>query len=54
MTCRRNTLMIRIAADKDCNLIDAAANLKMNRFISYYLFIKRILSSALSAFHLDI
>ncbi len=46
--------MIRIAVNKDCNLIDAAANLKMSRFINYYLFIKKTLSSALSVFCLDI
>jgi len=46
--------MIRIAVSKDYNLINAAANLKINRFISYCLFIKRTLSSVLSVFHLDV
>ncbi len=46
--------MIRIAINKDCNLIDAAANLKISKFINYYLFIKKTLSSVLSVFHLNI
>ncbi len=54
MTCRRDTLMIRIAADRSCNLIDVVTDLKMSRFINYCLFIKKTLSSVLSAFYLDI
>jgi len=46
--------MIRIAMNKDCNLIDAVADLKTSRFISYYLFIKKTLSSVLSVFCLDV
>ena len=46
--------MIRIIMNRDCDLIDAAANLKMNKFINYYLYIKKTLSSVLSVFHLDI
>ncbi len=46
--------MIRIAASRDCNLIDIAANLKISRFISYYLSIKKTLSSVLSVFCLDV
>jgi len=46
--------MIRIAVSRDCNLIDAIIDLKMSRFISYYLFIKRTLSSVLSVFCLDV
>ncbi len=46
--------MIRIAVNKDCNLIDVIVNLKINRFINCYLFIKKTLSSVLSAFYLDI
>ncbi len=45
--------MIRIAANKDCNLIDAVTDLETSRFISHCLFIKKTLSSALSAFCLD-
>ncbi len=54
MTCRRDMLMIRIVISKDYNLIDVAADLKINRFINYYLFIKKTLSSVLSVFCLDI
>jgi len=46
--------MIRIIIDRNCDLIDAAANLEMSRFINYYLFIKKTSNSALSAFYLDI
>jgi len=46
--------MIRIAADRDCNLIDAVTDLKISKFISHYLFIKRTLSSVLSVFCLDV
>ncbi len=46
--------MIRIVISKDCNLIDAVTDLKMSRFINYYLFIKKTLSSALSVFHLNV
>jgi len=46
--------MIRIAINKDYNLIDVAANLKTNKFINYCLFIKKTLSSVLSAFCLDV
>jgi len=46
--------MIKIIMNKDYNLIDAAANLKTSRFINYYLFIKKTLSSVLSVFCLDI
>ncbi len=46
--------MIRIAADRSCNLIDVVTDLKMSRFINYCLFIKKTLSSVLSAFYLDI
>ncbi len=53
MTCRKDTSMIRIAVNKDCDLIDAVVNLEMSRFISHYLFIKKTLSSVLSVFHLD-
>ncbi len=53
MTCRRDTLMIRIAVSRDCNLIDAVTDLETSRFISYYLFIKKTLSSVLSVFCLD-
>ncbi len=44
--------MIRIVMSKDCNLI--VINLKMNKFINHYLFIKKTSSSALSVFCLDI
>ncbi len=54
MTCRRDTSVIRIAVNKDCNLIDVVTNLKISRFINHYLFIKRTLSSVLSVFHLDV
>jgi len=53
MTCRKDTSMIMIAVNKDCNLIDVVTDLKMNKFINHYLFIKKILSSALSVFCLD-
>jgi len=46
--------VIRIAVNKDYNLIDTAANLKTSRFINYYLFIKKTSSSVLSAFCLDV
>ncbi len=46
--------MIRIAADRDCNLIDAVTDLKISKFISHCLFIKRTLSSVLSVFCLDV
>ncbi len=46
--------MIRIVMSRDCDLIDTATDLKTSRFISYYLSIKRTLSSVLSVFHLDI
>ncbi len=45
--------MIRIVISKDCNLIDVVTDLKISRFISYYLFIKRTSNSVLSAFCLD-
>ncbi len=54
MTCRRDTLMIRIIISKDCNLIDAVTDLKTSRFINYYLSIKKTLSSALSVFCLGV
>ncbi len=54
MTCRRDTSMIIIAANRDCDLIVVAADLKMSRFINYYLFIKKTSSSVLSAFCLDV
>ncbi len=54
MTCRRDTLMIRIIINKDCNLINVVADLEINKFINYYLFIKKTSSSALSAFCLDV
>ncbi len=54
MTCRRDMLMIRIVINKDCNLINAVTDLKMSKFINYYLFIKKTLSSALSAFCLNV
>jgi len=54
MTCRRDTSMIRIVMNKDCNLIDVVTDLEMSRFINYYLFIKRTSSFVLSAFCLDI
>ncbi len=47
-------LMIRIVMNKDYNLIDAAVNLKISRFINYYLFIKKTSSSVLSVFYLDV
>ncbi len=40
--------------NRDCNSIDVAANLEISRFISHCLFIKKTLSSVLSAFYLDI
>jgi len=46
--------MIRIIMNRDCDLIDAAANLEMNKFINYCLSIKKTLSSVLSVFCLDI
>jgi len=46
--------MIRIVINKDYNLIDVAVNLKMNKFINYYLFIKKKLSSNLSVFCLNV
>ncbi len=54
MTCRRNTLMIRIVINRDCNLINIVIDFKMNKFINYYLFIKKTLSSVLSIFCLNI
>ena len=54
ITCRRDTSIIRIVIDKDYNLIDVAVNLKIKRFINYYLFIKRTLSFVLSVFCLNI
>ncbi len=53
MTCRRDMSVIRIAASKDYNLIVVVTDLKMNKFINHYLFIKKTSSSVLSAFHLD-
>ena len=46
--------MIRIVMNRDCDLIDAAVNLKISKFINYCLFIKKTSSSVLSAFCLDI
>jgi len=46
--------MIRIIINKDCNLINVIADLEINKFINYYLFIKKTSSSALSAFCLDV
>jgi len=46
--------MIRIVINKDCDLIDAVTDLKMSRFINYYLFIKKTSSSVSSAFCLDV
>ncbi len=46
--------MIRIAVSKDCNLIDVVTDLKMSKFISCYLFIKKTSSSVLSAFCLGV
>ncbi len=46
--------MIRIVMNRNCNLINAVANLKMSRFINYYLSIKKTLSSVLSVFCLDV
>ncbi len=54
MACRRDTLVIRIAADRDCDLIDVVADLEVSRFISYCLSIKKTSSSALSAFYLGV
>ncbi len=54
MTCRRNTLMIRIVINRDCNLINIVIDFKINKFINYYLFIKKTLSSVLSIFCLNI
>jgi len=54
MTFKKDMLMIRIAVNRDCNLIDAVTNLKMSRFINYYLFIKKTSSSVLSVFCLDV
>ena len=54
MTCRRDTSMIRIVMNKDCNLIDVVTDLEMSRFINYCLFIKKTSSFVLSAFCLDI
>ncbi len=54
MTCRRDTLMIRIAMNRSCNLINAVINLKINRFINHYLFIKKTSSSVLSVFCLNV
>ncbi len=36
MICKRDTLMIIIAVNKDCNLIDIIIDLKMNKFINYW------------------
>jgi len=46
--------MIRIVINKNCNLIDVVTDLKASRFINYYLFIKKTLSSVLSVFCLDV
>jgi len=46
--------MIRIVMNKDYNLIDVVIDLKINRFINYYLLIKKTLSSVLSVFCLDV
>jgi len=54
MTCRRDTSVIIITINRNYDLIDVAADLKMSRFINYYLSIKKILSSVLSAFCLDV
>ncbi len=54
MACRRGMLIIRIAVNRDCNLIDVMTDLETSKFISHCLFIKRTLSSALSAFCLDV
>ncbi len=54
MTCRRDTSMIRIAVNRDYDLIDAAVNFEISRFISYCLFIKKTSSSVLSVFCLDV
>ncbi len=54
MTYRRDILMIMITINKDYNLINVVIDLKINRFINYYLFIKKILSSVLSVFCLDV
>ncbi len=45
--------MIRIVINRNYNLINVIANLKINKFINHYLFIKKILSSVLSVFCLD-
>ncbi len=54
MTCRRDMSVIRIAVNRDCNLINVIVNFVMNKFINHYLFIKKTSSSVLSVFHLDI
>ncbi len=46
--------MIRIAADRGCDLIGVAADLEVSRFISCCLFIKKTSSSVLSAFCLGV
>jgi len=46
--------VIRIAVNRDCNLINVIVNFVMNKFINHYLFIKKTSSSVLSVFHLDI
>ncbi len=46
--------MIRIVMNRDCNLIVIVIDLKISRFINYYLFIKKTLSSVLSVFCLDV
>ena len=40
--------------NRDCNLIVIVIDLKISRFINYYLFIKKTLSSVLSVFCLDV
>ncbi len=46
--------MIRIVISKDYSLINVVTDLKISRFINYYLFIKKTSSSVLSVFCLDV
>jgi len=46
--------VIRIVISKDYSLINVVTDLKISRFINYYLFIKKTSSSVLSVFCLDV
>jgi len=43
-----------LTVSKDCNLIDVVTDLKVSKFINYYLFIKKTSSFVLSVFCLDV